>query len=157
MDKIKKNQGYLDSYPLYDPLVHDVAFDMDAFHEIDGNMVKKVITKLQMKSCELNIIPTCILINNIEEFLPTVMKILNLSLAEGKFYQSWKMAILRPLLKNKGLDLIDSNYHPVSNLSFISKIVESVAMRQFNYNCEINKIAPNISQPIVNIIVVKLH
>ena len=65
-----------------------------------------------------------------------------MSLAEGKFDQFWKTAILRPLLKKKGLDLIDSNYHPVSNLSFISRIVESVAMRQFNHHCEINKIAP---------------
>ena len=77
------------------------------------------------------------------------MKIVNLSLAEGKFDQSWKTAMLRPLLKKKGLDLID--------LSFISKAVESVAMRQFNYHCEINKISPNINQPIMNIIVVKLH
>ena len=105
-------------------------------------MAKKVITKLQTKSCELDIIPTYILKDNIEEFLPTVMKIVNLSLAEGKFDQSWKMAILRPLLKKKGLDLIDSNYCPVSNLSFISKTVESVAIRQFNQHCEINKIAP---------------
>ena len=65
---------------------------------------------------------------------------------------------IRPLLTKKGLDLIDSNYHPVSDLSFISKIVESVAMRQFNHHCEINKIAPpSINQPIMNIIVVKLH
>ena len=142
MDKIKKFRDDLDSYPLYDPPAHDVTFDMDALYEIDENMVKKVITKLQMKSCELDVIPTYILKNNIEEFLPIVTKIVNLSLAEGKFDQSWKMAILRPLLKKKGLDLIDSNYYPVSKLSFISKIVESVAMRQFNHHCEINKIAP---------------
>ena len=119
-----------------------MTFNMDAFHEIDENMLKKVITKLEMKSCELDIIPTYILKDNIEKFLPTVTKIVNFTLSEGNFGQSWKMAILRPLLKKKGLDLITSNYHPVSNLSFISKIVESVAMRQFNHHCEINKIAP---------------
>ena len=74
---------------------------MDAFYEIDENMVKKVIMKLQMKSCELDVILTYILKNNIEEFLLTVMKIVNLSLAGGKCDQSWKMAILRPLLKKK--------------------------------------------------------
>ena len=157
VDKIQKIRDGLDSYPLYNPPVHDMTFDMDAFYEIDENMVKKVINKLQTKSCELDIIPTYILKDNIEKFLPTVAKIVDLSLAEGKFDQSWKMTILRPLLKKTGLDLINSNYHSVSNLSFISKIVESVAMRQFNHHCEINKIAPNINQPIVSIILVKLH
>ena len=122
-----------------------------------NTMIKKVITQLQTKSCELDIIPTYLLKNKIEEFLPIITKIFNLSLAEGKVDQSRKMAILRPLLKKKGLDLINSNYCPVSNLPFISKIVESVAMRQFNHHCEINKTVPNINQPIVNIIVVKLH
>ena len=143
VDKIQKIRDDPNSYPLYDPPAHDMTFDMDAFYEIDENMVKKVITKLQMKICELDIIPTYILKDNIEKFLPTVTKIVNLSLAEGKFGQSRKMATLRPLLKKKGLDLINSNYCPVSNLSFISKTVESVPMRQFNHHCEINKIAPH--------------
>ena len=82
-------------------------------------MVKTVTIKLQTKSCEMDVTPNYILKNNIEEFLATVTKIVNLSLAEGKFDQSWKMAILRPLLKKKGLDLIDSVYHPVSKLSLI--------------------------------------
>ena len=55
-----------------------MTFDMDAFYETDENTVKKVITKLQTKSCELDIIPTYILKDNIEKFLPTVTKIVNL-------------------------------------------------------------------------------
>ena len=79
VDKIPKIRDDLDSYPLYDP---------------PENMVKKMITKLQMRSCELDVIPTYILKNNnIEKFLPKVMKIVNLSLAERKFDQSWMMAI----------------------------------------------------------------
>ena len=85
VDKIKKKiRDDLDSYPLYNAPVHDVKFDMDAFYKNDEDMVKKAIAKLQRKSCELNVIPTYILKNNIEEFLPTVTKIVNLSLAEGK-------------------------------------------------------------------------
>ena len=142
VDKIQKIRDDLNSYPQYDPPAHDMAFDMDAFYEIDENMVKKVNTKLQTKSSEFDIIPTYILKDNIEKFLPTVIRIVNLSLAEGKFDQSWKTAILRPLLKKKGLDLINSNYCPVSNFIIHFKIVESVAMRQFNHHCKINKIVP---------------
>ena len=98
-DKIQKIRDDLDPYPLYDPPACDMAFDMDAFYEIDENMVKKVITKLQTKSCEIDIIPTYILKDNIEKSLPSVTKIVYLSLARGKFDQSWKTAILRLLLK----------------------------------------------------------
>ena len=34
------------------------------------------------------------------------------------------MAVVRPPLKKIGLELIKSNYRPVSNLTFISKIME---------------------------------
>ena len=78
VDKIQKIRDDLDSYPLYDSPVCDMTFDMDAFYEIDENMVKKVVTKLQTKSCELDIIPTYILKDNIEKFLPTLTKIVNL-------------------------------------------------------------------------------
>ena len=115
VDKIQKIRDDLDSYPLYDPPVCDMTFDMDAFYEIDENMVKSD-HQTTNKNCELDVIPTYILKDNIEKFLPTVMKKVILSLGEGKFDQSWKMVLLRPLLQKKGLDLINSNYHPISNL-----------------------------------------
>ena len=41
VDKIQKIRDALNSYPLYDPPTDDMTFDMDAFYEIDENMVKK--------------------------------------------------------------------------------------------------------------------
>ena len=38
----------------------------------------------------------------------------------------WKIAIIRLLLKKLGLTLIHSNYRPVSNLPFLSKVEETV-------------------------------
>ena len=37
-------------------------------------------------------------------------QIANISLQYGVFADLWKMAIIRPLLKKAGLDLIASNY-----------------------------------------------
>ena len=54
------------------------------------------------------------------------------------FLEEWKTAILRPLLKKCGLALIESNYRPVSNLPFISKLVEQAVMKQFNTHCDLN-------------------
>ena len=48
----------------------------------------------------------------------------------------WKTSIVRPLLKKAGLVLINKNYRPVSNLSFLSKLVECCVLDQFNHHCD---------------------
>ena len=53
------------------------------------------------------------------------------------------MALLRPLLKKPGLDVEDMNsFRPVSNLSFLSKIVERAMLDQLLSFLEENKIIP---------------
>ena len=54
----------------------------------------------------------------------------------GYFSHKWNMAILRPSLKKSNLDLYKENYQPVSDLSFVSKIVECVGMSQIMKHCE---------------------
>ena len=53
------------------------------------------------------------------------------------------MAIIWPLLKKAGLALILSNFHPVSNLSFLSKVVECAVLKQFNEHCTRNDLIPD--------------
>ena len=79
---------------------------------------------MQSKSCELDCLPTHILQDHIDSFIPILTKIVNLSLDRGVFSVDWKTAILRPLLEKSSLDPVDTNYRPVSNLSFITKLVE---------------------------------
>ena len=56
----------------------------------------------------------------------------NLSFTSGVFGASWKKAVVLPLLKKQGLDLIPANYRPISNLTYVSKVVEKCALLQFN-------------------------
>ncbi len=45
---------------------------------------------------------------------------------------SFKLAIVQPLLKGSHLDpTVHINYRPVSKLSFVSKVLENVALSQF--------------------------
>ena len=46
------------------------------------------------------------------------------------FPESFKRALVRPLLKKPSLDLLETNYRPVSNLSYVSKLVECVVAVQ---------------------------
>ena len=59
--------------------------------------------------------------------VPLLTQIVNLSLVEGRIPAQMKRAIVRPLLEKTGLDHDDlRNYRPVSNLSFLSKLLERV-------------------------------
>ena len=51
--------------------------------------------------------------------------IVNLSLCSGQFYPILKESTISPLPKKCSLDKDQfSNYHPISNLSHVSKIIE---------------------------------
>ena len=47
-----------------------------------------------------------------------------MSLEQGIFCEKWREVIVIPLLKKIRLELIEKNYRPVSNLSFLSKLLE---------------------------------
>ena len=56
----------------------------------------------------------------------------NLSLQTDVFPMGWKQALVLPLLKNPSLECVLSSYQPISNLSFISKLVERAVVDQIN-------------------------
>ncbi|KAK3727445.1 hypothetical protein RRG08_058862 [Elysia crispata] len=65
------------------------------------------------------------------ELVPYITKIINESLATGVVPDIFKRAIATPLLKKPGLDDTDlKNFRPVSNLNFLSKILEKVVLGQ---------------------------
>ena len=132
----------MNNYTLYSPIEKSTIGKLSKFRPLSTDEIRKLVGKMQIKLCELDNLPTHILKDHMDSFIPILTKIVNLSLESGVFSEDWKTAILRPLLKKSGLDLIDSNYRPVSNLSFISKLVEQAVMNQFNTHCNLNGITP---------------
>ena len=61
---------------------------------------------------------------------PYIKSIFNLSLSAGQFPAVWKTAIIGPRLKKAGLDeAVPSNYRPVANLPFLSKVLERLVLK----------------------------
>ena len=87
------------------------------------------------KSCDLGPIPTTLVRDCTDALVRPITSIVNLSLAEGIFPSSFKPAYVSPLLKKSNLDKENmKNYRPVSNLSFLSKILENaVACRLYSH------------------------
>ena len=59
-----------------------------------------------------------------QEVVPILSQIVNASPTEGEFTSELKNSLLHPLLKKAGVDLIFKNYRHISNLSFLSKLIE---------------------------------
>ena len=121
--KIDKIRELLSNKPVYSPKDW-VAPELKGFAPMSQEEVSKVISGLKSKSCELDPIPTTILKVMLPKILPLITKIVNKSLGDSAFCREWKTTVVRPLLKKVGLELIFSNYRPVSNLTFISKVIE---------------------------------
>ena len=135
LSKIKKIRETFTNTPPYKTLSHNIP-KFTSFHPLTEPEVHTVIMGMKNKHCKLDIIPTAILKQILEACLPAITQIVNLSLTNGEFCKSWKVTVVKPLLKKPGLDLISKNYRPISNLPFISKLVEKCMLKQFNEHCE---------------------
>ena len=105
--------------------------------------VALIVKSMKSKSYKLDPIPTHILKTMLPAVLPIITQLVNLSLGIGDFHRAWKTATVRPLLKKIGLQLINSNYRPVSSLTFISKLIEKCVWAQVNHHCQKFNLQPD--------------
>lgn len=107
-----------------------VAHLFTNFSSLSNDDVVKLIKSSPCKSCDLDPLPTRILKQCIDEVSVSIRSIINCSLSTGVFPSNLKKAVVIPLLKKPGLELIYKNYRPVSNLPFISKLIEKAVSNQ---------------------------
>ena len=95
--------------------------------------IRKIIMSAPIKSCSLDPVPTFLVRELIDVLLPHITLMVNVSLAHGRLLASQKCASVTPLLKKPSLDSTNMNNFPtVSNLSFVSKVVEQAVVSQLN-------------------------
>ena len=104
---------------------------LTAFKQITADSLGSLLKKCLLKSCALDTIPTLLLLECLDAVLPVLTYILNTSLTSGIYSSIYKTAIVKPLLKMSTLNSNDlKNYRPVSNLSFLSNVLEKVVLAQ---------------------------
>ena len=108
------------------------------FKELTISDVIKMINMAANKSCDLDPIPTKILKSCANELAPIICRIINLSLTNGTFPEKYKTALVTPLLKKESLDRIPKNYRPVSNLGFVSKLIEQAVIEQVSVHLQVH-------------------
>ena len=112
------------------------------FEPVTEEFVLKIINSASAKSCELDPIPTTLLYENLDILLLTITNIINTSLTTGIVPRDLKIAIVKPLLKKPSLDKnLLKNYRPISNLPFLSKILEKVVLHKLLYHLQENNLS----------------
>ena len=95
--------------------------------------VRETILKCPPKSSEADPIPTSLLREMIDEIVPLLAKLFNALLSSDIVPSAFKGAKVRPLLKKAGLEPdLFKNYWPVSNLPFLSKMLEKIVLARLS-------------------------
>ena len=115
--------NYTHSSPHIPPPVTPPTFS--CFTPVTMDEVSKLLSDSPETSCDLDPIPTSLLKQCSSVLVPTITKIINLSLSSGIFPDQFKHCSVHPHLKKPNLDKENlTNYRPISHLSFLSKLTE---------------------------------
>ena len=148
INKIQKIRDNLTENPIYKPTRKRIP-SLAEFRPFN-KMGVKIILSMKTKSCELDTLPTKLLKDCLDDISPTITNLVNISLQDGVFASDWKTLVIRPLINKANLDLILSSYHPVSNLPFLSKLLEKCAMDCVNEHCKLHILMPDYQSAYQN-------
>ena len=106
---------------------------------VSEDEVRRVVMRSSTKSCPLDPMPTWLLKDVLPTIVPLMTDVTNASLLSGVVPGTMKRAAVTPLLKRPSLDAdLLKNYHPVSNLPFVSKVLERVVASRLKAHMDIN-------------------
>ena len=110
------------------------SFELTAEDEI-----RKLILSSKSKSCSLDVIPTFLIKECMDELAPIITALINSSLQASYVPPTLKSAIVTPILKKPSADCDElSNFRPVSNLPYISKLLEKAVVSRLREHKIIN-------------------
>ena len=143
IDKIRRIR---DSLPVHSPGFPNVPYldnsatqsrpcEFATFQRVSTDLIANFIKSSKVKTCVLDPLPASVLTKCLPRLLQVITDIVNRSLDEAFIPNSLKTALIIPLLKKTNLDTEDfKNFRPVSNLPFVSKLIEkSVAIQLVQY------------------------
>ena len=106
-------------------------FTLSSFRSVTSSDITQLIGRSTIKSCPLDPGPASVLKQCISVLLPVITRIINQSIRSAVTPESFKLALLNPLLKKPHLDSeVFANFRPISNLTFMSKLTERVVAFQ---------------------------
>jgi hypothetical protein len=117
MDKVRKIRQSLEEIQTGEEPAQETSISPTSLHHLElttDDEVRNIIMSSSSTTCASDPIPTSLLKDCIELLLPTITQIINSSLTEAEVPDSFKLAIIKPLLKKETLDPdIFKHYRPI--------------------------------------------
>ena len=145
-EKIGKIRENMDSYacPNFSTSNEETINLLSEFEPATVDEISDIIKETGVKCSPADILPQHLYQENINNLLPLLTDLVNLSLSSGSM-EGVKLADIVPLIKGDSLDPnVLKNYRPVSNLTFLGKIIERVVLKRLNDHLTANNLhSPN--------------
>ena len=127
------NNSHVQCSKSYSPCNNDNNEMYNVFTPVDDAEVGKILSKLPNKSSLLDPMPTWLLKKCSDIMVPFITSVINNSFQAGHFPSILREAVSTPLIKKPSLNPdVLKNYHPVSNLPTLGKILEYPAVSRVN-------------------------
>ena len=119
---------------------------MSTFEQTSVSELSSIVQEHGVKCSTADDFPGTFVSDNIDLFLPVWVDLINTSFEEGSF-EGLKLAFIKPTLKDYKLDHEAlKSFRPVSNLVFLSKLMERVVLKRWHNHMEKNNLViPNQS------------
>ena len=132
------NDDPLDTTENFASSVHSSDL-FSSFYALSKDQILKLIRESKSTTATVDPAPTKLVLEFTDVLLPVFQKIVNLSLTSGTVPIAFKKAVVKPLIKKPNLDPeVLGNYRPVSNLPYLSKILERAVADQLQAHLDTN-------------------
>jgi len=140
IDKIRNSMNEDNNTMLTDSPTHTHNNFLSNFEPATLEEIKDIINECGIKCSPADLLPQVLYKENINTLLPVIVKLVNISLSTGNV-DGVKLADIVPLLKDESLDPnILKNFRPVSNLTFLGKIIERIVLKRLNQHMSLNNL-----------------
>ena len=132
------NNAPLDTTENFASSVHSSDL-LSSFYALSEDQILKLIRESKSTTATVDPAPTKLVLEFTDILLPVFQKIVNVSLTSGTVPTAFKKAVFKLLIKKPNLDPeVLSNYRLVSNLPYLSKILERVVADQLQAHLDTN-------------------
>ena len=100
------------------------------FKPLTEEQIYNLIHHMHYTTCAVDPCNTKFLMKFKDMLMGIITKMINVSQTTGQYLDEWKVAVVTPLIKGPNLDAECRNYCPISNLSFMSKLIEKAVQTQ---------------------------
>ena len=123
-----------------EPPTFNGSHRLSDFRAATQDEIKAILKDIEIKTSTVDPIPASLIGENLEPLLPVLTDLVNASLSSGNM-DGAKLAHITPLIKGKGLDFSEfKNYRPISNLSFVGKLIERIVLKRLNEHLDQNNL-----------------